>query len=147
MPFKQTFGRCLLVSICVLSGLGKLADPGPNEKLLLEGYSKLFAKAKEIGFELPLKPQVLSIYTNQLIILTAVLLLLGSGLVIFNQKLGVVILAGLFISFNVVIHNPWIYTKDQEFLFHFYQALQNFGVLCGFLLVCKTNSEEKEKKD
>ena len=147
MSFSGTVGRCLLVTICVLSGIGKFSDPKPQERALSDMYSKTFAKVKEFGVVLPLAPEVVSLYAHQLIFLTAGLLLLGSVLTIFNKSCGPCILSTLLISFCIVIHNPYLYTKEKESQFHCQMILLNLGLVAGLFLSCGEKSEKKEKLD
>jgi hypothetical protein len=147
MSFRENFGRCLLVSICVLAGIGKFTDPKPNERTLSDGYSRTFAKAKEYGVVLPLTPQVLTGYTLEVIYLTGALLLLGSLLVIFRVKFGSCLLSSLLVSFCIVIHNPYLYTKDKEFYSHAYFLVLNLGLIAGLSLTCPAKAQDKEKTD
>lgn len=147
MSFRENFGRCLLVSICVLSGIGKFSNPKPSEHTLSDGYSRFFAKAKEYGVVLPLTPQFLTEYTLEVIYLTAALLLLGSLLVIFRVRFGAFLLSALLVSFCVVIHNPYLYTKDKEFYSHAYFMVLNLGLIAGLSLTCPAKSQDKEKTD
>lgn len=147
MSFRENFGRCLLVAICVLSGIGKFSNPKPHEKSLSDGYSKTFAKAKEYGVTLPLAPQILSGYTLEIIYLTGALLLIGSLLVIFRVKFGSCLLSSLLVSFCVVIHNPYLYAKDKEFYTNAYMLVLNLGLVAGLSLTCPAKAQDKEKTD
>ena len=147
MSFREAFGRCLIVILCVLSGVHQLESPQRDAKSLSDCYSKNFAKLKEYKITLPVTPQILSTYSVEIIYLTGVLLLLGSILTIINSKLGPFLLSLLLLSFNLVIHNPLIYSIDKEFLEHIEMCLLNFGMIAGLVLSIQGRKEIKKKVD
>lgn len=147
MSFRENFGRFLLVTICVISAINMLKDPKPNEKLLKDGYNRTFAHAKDYNLTLPLTPQDLYSYTQEIIYLTGVLLLLGSVFIVFKVKVGSFILIALLSSFCVFIHNPSLYSKDKDVFTHGFQSLLNMGLIAGLLLTCQEKTQEKLKAE
>ena len=145
MSFREHFGRCLLVAICVLSGIGQFSDPSPHAKTLSTSYSKTFAKVKEFGFKLPLAPELVSTYSTELIYLTAGLLLLGSVLTIFNKQAGSCLLSTLLLSFCAIIHNPYLFPTEKEALTHLHMLLMNLGLVAGLCLTCGKKASAKAK--
>jgi hypothetical protein len=147
MSFRENFGRFLLVTICVISAINMLKDPKPNEKLLKDGFNRTFAHAKDYDLTLPLTPQDIYAYTQEIIYLTGVFLLLGSVFVIFKVKAGSCILIALLSLFCVFIHNPSLYNKDKDAFTHGYQSLLNMGLIAGLLLTCQEKTQEKIKAE
>ena len=147
MSFREHFGRCLLVALCVLAGIGKFADPSNTAKSLSTSYSKTFAKVKELGFKLPLAPELVSTYSTELIYLTGALLLLGSVLTIFNKQLGSCLLSTLLLSFCVIIHNPYLYPKESEAHANLHQLILNLGLIAGLCFTCGKKVSAKKKVD
>lgn len=132
--------------ICILGGISKFADQRPAEKLLIESYSKTFAKCKEFGLLIPIPPVMIAQYSQELIYATGFLLLIGSLLVIFNIRLGSWILSLLLISFCVVVHNPMIYTKLEEKILNTQGFLLNLVIVAGLCMTCDKQAV-KVKKD
>jgi HR-like lesion-inducing len=147
MAFRETFGRFLLVIICIMSPISMFKDPSGRASSLSESYSKLFAKIKEQGFVLPLAPKVLASRSVDLIYLTATLLLLGSILTIANKRIGSYLLILLLTSFCLVIHNPFLYPKEKDYLFHTQAFLLNAALISGLLLIGDSKPQAKKKSD
>lgn len=141
----KLLGRFFVVLICLLGGISKFAETRHSEKLLIESYSKTFAKSKEFGFPIPIAPVLIASYSQELIYFTGFLLLLGSLLVIANVKLGSWIITLMFLSFNVVVHNPLIHTKFEDKVNNTQAFLLNLVIVAGCLLTCQ-NLEDKKKK-
>ena len=145
MAFKHVLGRSLLVLGCFLGGVMKLIDPVHSEKLLITSYSKFFSKSKEFGATLPLAPVLVATYSNQLITLTGILLILGSVLTILNSRLGVYLITLLYSVFCIVVHLPILHTNPQEWSLNFYNLLLNLTTIAGLWLTCTEASSKSEK--
>jgi len=147
MAFKTTIGRLCLVFLFILGGVSKFQDPSPTAKALQEGYLKTDVKFKELtGSNLPLKPSMVSLYSQQLIYLTGGLELVGAILTILGNKLGNLLLILLLVAFNIVIHNPLYAQSEQQFHNEVMQALLNLGVMGG-LIMGMSSSQEKLKTE
>lgn len=142
----RLLGRFLLVLICILGGISKFADQRPAEKLLIESYSKTFAKCKEFGVFIPIPPVMIATYSQELIYFTGFMLLFGSLLVIFNFRLGSWILSLLFISFCVVVHNPLIHTKLEDKILNTQSLLLNLVIVAGLCMTCDKPAEKLKKE-
>lgn len=141
----KLLGRFLVVLICILGGVSKFADPHHSEKLLIESYSKTYAKSKEFGAIIPIAPIIIASYSQQLIYFTGFLLLLGSALVIFNIKLGSIIISLMFLSFNAVVHNPLIHAKFEDKLYNTQAFLLNLIIIAGCLMTFEKVEQKKKK--
>ena len=144
MAFKHVLGRLLLVLGCFLGGVMKLVDPVHSEKLLITSYSKFFSKSKEFGLSLPLAPVMVATYSNQLITLTGILLILGSLLTLFNSRLGVYLITLIYSAFCIIVHLPILYTNQQEWNLNFYNLLLNLTTIAGLWLTCPKDSPKTE---
>jgi len=144
MAFRQVFGRCLLVTVCIVFGINKFVNSAPFERKLTESYTRIHGKLSETSFILPLDPSIVASYSYELIILTGFLLILGSTLVIFNFKLGKWIISLLFLAFNIFIHNPVLFVNRGDLIINIHMILLNFVIVAG-LLISYSNKKEKNK--
>ena len=147
MSFKQVFGRCLVVTICILSGIAKISNPSQDEKKLVDSYKKLHLYIKQSGYVVPLAPAVVETHSYEIILLTSALLLLGSILVIFNFRLGHYIITLLFVAFCAVIHNPVLYNKENDILLQVQLLVLNLTVVAGLWLACGKGEKVKVKTE
>jgi predicted ferric reductase len=95
----------------------------------------------------PLAPSFIETHSYELIILTSVLLLLGSILVIFNYRFGHHLITLLLVSFCVVIHNPVLYTKENDLLLHLQLLVMNLVIVAGLWMTCEKKDKLKVKTD
>ncbi|CAG9324008.1 unnamed protein product [Blepharisma stoltei] len=146
MAFKSLFGRFLVAMFFFMSAAMKFTEPASHEAMLLGSYTSLYKEFFALsGFNLPISPALLGLQVHALIQLTAALMVLGGILFVSNVRIGAYLLSLLLLSFNVVIHNPWLYTGAERNI-NIVQNLLNFGWIAGLLLICG-EKEEKEKKE
>ena len=148
MSFREVFARCLIVTNCVLSGIGHLANPKQTQQLMIDSFSKSYARVKELGVALPITPEIVSAYSIEFEYMFGFLLLTGSLLTIFNIKFGSELLSAILILFAVAVHNPYNYSKDKEFYEQLTMGLMNLAMVAGLALICNKKPESrKEKKE
>lgn len=147
MAFRQVFGRCLLVTVCIVFGINKFVNSAPFERKLTDSYTRIHGKLSEISFILPLNPSLVASHSYELIVLTGFLLILGSTLVIFNFKLGKWIISLLFIAFNIFIHNPVLFVNESDLIINIHMIFLNCVIVAGLLISYSKKEKNKLKDD
>lgn len=142
MSFRQVFGRCLLVLICIVTGINIFVSTITLERKLIDSYNKIHKKILENGVTIPLHPRYVVKHSYEIVIFTAFLLIIGSTLVIFNYRLGNLIIFLLFFTYNAVIHNPLLFTNENDLILNVHITLLNCFIIAGLLISC----EKKKNK-
>jgi len=62
-----------------------------------------------------------------------------------RSNYGVYLLSFIVLTYNLIIHNPYLYQNSVEKEINITQLLLNFGWIAGLLLLCVANEVEEEK--
>lgn len=136
MSFRQVLGRCLLVTICIITGINIFVNTITFERKLVDSYSKIHKIMIDNGVTVPLHPIHVAGHSYEIVSFTAFLLIIGSTLVIFNFRLGNLIISSLLFTYSAIIHNPVLFTNENDLIVNIHIILLDFFIIAGLLISC-----------